>query len=133
MGTGLLFKTEAGEIARVRLQTEFQTGIDPLLQAALIDLADWVKETFGKPVVVTCLIRTENENAAIGGQPNSAHIPGKDGIRSVLYLPEQIVTIQRYLNHRWGGVLHVLYHTAGTGPHIHMNVNIGFARGTFEA
>ncbi len=128
----LLFKTEEGEQLRARLAAEFETVLDPLLRAGLLDLAQFVESQYGKPVIVTCVLRTPDENKAVGGAPNSSHLTGRAAdIRVMIYNSDEIVAIQRYLKHRLADVIHVLYHNGGTGPHIHTNINWAFARQTF--
>lgn len=115
------------------LSEEFHTSLDPLARFAVEDLAAALDKQFGIPLTVTCVLRTPDENAAVGGIQKSAHIPGPDGFGRAVDLrllpdPKAEAFILAYVALRWGPVVHFIRHNAGTGPHYHMNVNYQYSR-----
>ena len=62
---GLKFKTS-------RLETEWKVTYPPL-RAQVLDLATFAEELGIADLVVTCLYRSPEENAAVGGKPTSLH------------------------------------------------------------
>lgn len=124
----VVFKPEEKE----RLEREFNKEIDRRLFAVLIGLAAWMKATWGIPLFIVCLIRTIEENAAVGGKENSAHLPYRKAaadIRVWELTDDQIATIKKYLLDAWGpDFLCVVTQDHGTGPHIHVNINFKYFR-----
>jgi len=47
-------------------------GLDP----GLVSLLDYARQLAGVPFVITCGLRTPEENVAVGGAANSAHLRG---------------------------------------------------------
>lgn len=120
-----------------RIEDEFNgtaTGgivLDKRLRGILSEAHDWLINKGLPGIMVTCLIRTPEENAAQpGSNPKSSHISGRAAdIRTVSYSKESIDALCEHLQDVWGKqFLHVLYHDSGGGPHIHLNINYFFAR-----
>lgn len=127
------FKTELGAAAFERLKTEWEK-IDPFLRLVVSDLGDFTFKMFGKKPIITCLFRTPVENTNINGSAVSAHLSGRAAdIRATIYSGEELVTIQKYIKHRWGSTVHIITHPHGTGPHIHINTNWVHRPETFTA
>lgn len=66
MRRGVLFKTK-------RIAEEWPS-VYPPLRVRLTMLADMVNNELGKPLTVTCLTRTPEENAKVKGKPDSLHM-----------------------------------------------------------
>ena len=47
-------------------------GLDP----TLVSMLDWTRESLGLPIVITCGRRSPEENEAVGGVADSAHLKG---------------------------------------------------------
>ena len=124
----VLFKKEESD----RLVNEFRFKIDLRLQAVLYELATWTARTLSKSVVVTCLLRTPEENEAVNGRPNSSHLDGRAAdIRTYLFAKPEIDLIIKHLDEVWGSeFLHTKFHDPGSGFHLHMNINFPFKRKT---
>jgi uncharacterized protein YcbK (DUF882 family) len=124
----LRFKAENGPRYQRRLITEFETKIDFRLRALLRNLQDYMFDRFAKNLVVTCLIRTPEENRMVGGVPYSSHLSGRAAdIRSWGMSKGQIGEIKAYLEHVWGPLVYVLHHDSGHGEHIHVNINYRYS------
>jgi hypothetical protein len=125
----LQFKGAVGSDAELRLKQEFRTQVTGMLRAVLLDAACFAWIRWHVKLLVTCLIRTEAENKATNGNPKSAHFRGDAGdLRSHNLTAPQIEELEEYLRHTWGPIVHFRYHDAGTGPHIHINVNYPYHR-----
>lgn len=112
-----------------RLGNELQNVVDFRVKALLEDLAWFVRNTMQKDVVITCLIRTAEENKAVNGVPNSAHLSGRAAdIRSTIYTEEEIGVINAYLTKIWGPLVYFKWHNSGSGMHIHININKAYAK-----
>lgn len=62
-------RSEAG-----RLAEEWPNVFEPLA-VRFLGLANFIRNTMGKgPLVITCLARTPDENATVGGVPKSMHM-----------------------------------------------------------
>jgi uncharacterized protein YcbK (DUF882 family) len=122
----VLFKKEEVD----RLTNEFRFKIDLRLQAVLFELATWMGRTLSKGVIVTCLLRTPEENAAVNGRPYSSHLDGRAAdIRTYLLSHPEIDKVIAHLNSVWGiEFLHTKYHDSGAGMHLHININFPFKR-----
>lgn len=66
MRRGVLFKTK-------RIEAEFNSVFQPM-RDRLILLADMVNTEYQKPLTVTCLTRTLEENQKAGGKTDSLHM-----------------------------------------------------------
>jgi len=131
------FKKENGERYCNQLATDFTKRLDPLVQTAIKDLNEFTENTFGKSVTITCVNRSVIDNKKVGGSSTSAHLDRPEGrravdLRSRGLSESEIKRIVEYLKHRWGGLLYVLVHNAGTGPHIHINLRWDHARHSFH-
>ena len=122
----VLFKKEEAD----RLTNEFRFKIDLRLQAVLFEESLWLKRTFGKDAIVTCLMRTIDENKAVNGRPFSSHLDGRAADRRTFHLSQpEIDKWILHLNQVWGELfLHTKYHDSGSGLHLHSNINMGFKR-----
>ena len=122
----VLFKKEEAD----RLLNEFRFKIDLRLQAILFELAVWMARTLSKGLIVTCLLRTVEENKAVNGLPNSSHLDGRAAdIRTYLLSKPEIDKLIAHLNAVWGiEFLHTKYHDSGSGLHLHTNINIKYKR-----
>jgi uncharacterized protein YcbK (DUF882 family) len=122
----VLFKKEEAD----RLVNEFRFKIDLRLQAVLFELATWMARTLSKGLIVTCLLRTVEENKAVNGKPFSSHLDGRaSDIRTYLLAKPEIDKVIGHLNAVWGiDFLHTKFHDSGTGFHLHININFPFKR-----
>lgn len=76
--------------------------------------------------VVTCIERDPEQNAKVGGVPNSAHLarPCRAiDFRNIHYLPADLAKVETWLYARcprpmWGRV----FKSHGTGPHLHLEI-----------
>ena len=66
-----------------RLRNEWEL-VDPRLRGALLEIARFMLIRFGKSFLVTCVMRTPEENRADKGEPDSGHLVQADGsVRAV--------------------------------------------------
>jgi len=115
------------------LKLEF-LNIDNRLQAVLYALAGFVNFSYGKPIIITELMRTQEqqdmyykENPAYKENPwQSVHQYGRGADISLKYLlPDEIKGIMDFLNHfvysaeKFTGLIHDI----GLGNHLHVQVN----------
>ena len=121
-------KGESGPEYETRLHTEFEDKIDPRLRGVLFDLTLWTWRKFKVQLVLTQLNRTKEENDNLGGYEFSAHLYGRGAdVRTHDFTEDQIAQIVEYLNKTWNTkrqekFLHIKYHSARTGPHLHINI-----------
>lgn len=128
------YKTENGLDYENRLRNEFLYQIDPRLRAVLLELGDWIWFMWHKPLILTCLNRTEAENKAVGGSKYSAHkyCRGAD-IRSRIFEDEQKSLIISHIETVWNEsamirppFLYAIHHDSGQGEHFHINISWGY-------
>jgi len=119
----------------IRHRQEFMRDLDPRLRWMLVNIAARARRELGVETITTCIGRTVEENRAVGGIEQSAHLyrPGYY-LRAVDLRTRHMSddAIREYLNYfkPWqaiAGLLHVKYHNSGSGNHIHVNVNHSFA------
>lgn len=102
---------------------QFESKIDPRLQAFLLWLSYWINTTYNQDITVTCFNRTVEENKKINGALYSAHLSGRAvDIRSWVFSTEQIQSIQKKIDESWGDLIYFKYHDSGSGKHIHVNI-----------
>lgn len=124
----ILFKRENGPEYHRALKQQFFHRIDGRVRAVYLDLSLYTLASFDKRIVMTCLIRTPEENKAAGGYEFSAHLeedefPCRAGdSRTHNFTDGEIEQIIAYLRRTWGDFLYVEYHESGTGPHLHINI-----------
>ena len=118
----ILFKSE-------RLEKEFYEELNVLVRALYLELNDWMERKYGISLVITCVVRTEEENVAVGGTSKSAHITKRAGdARSRDLTEEQKEAVIARIKKNWPiPMIHALIHKGGTGEHIHVNVNRAYA------
>jgi uncharacterized protein YcbK (DUF882 family) len=105
-----------------RFYREFSFEIKPELRQILFLIDDYTRIAHGKEITITSLVRTPEENTNLGGMQYSAHLFGRAAdIRSHNFSPAELQDIISYMNGRWPD-LYVIYHSALTGPHIHINL-----------
>lgn len=128
----VFFDLDEGKGHHDRLYREFHEEIDTRLKAILIEAGMWSMNVLGKQLVITCLIRTVEENAATGGKPRSAHLEARAGdLRTRHLSDEESEKLKEHLQETWGkAFLHVLIHDSGAGRHMHVNINFPFKRET---
>ena len=111
-------------------------AIDGRLRGVFLELAEYLMQKYGIGIVLTCLIRSAEENKAVGGSSTSAHRDGEGragDLRSRSFTPEQITDIEDHLVQTWGtDFLYVLVHDSGRGPHIHINIRWQHRRGSHQ-
>ena len=112
-----------------RMMRDLYLGIDSRMVFMLYDLNAKFYERYGLQIVVTCLMRTQEENAAVGGKKYSAHLRGEAAdIRIRNFTQEQIDFILGHLRDSWHpAFLYCTRHT-GTADHIHLNIKWAYAR-----
>lgn len=49
------------------------SGVKP----ELVNVLDWIRDKYGKPIILNSAYRCATHNAAIGGVPESAHVTGE--------------------------------------------------------
>lgn len=123
-----------------RIEAEFNGAdtegiiMDPRVRAMCLELHHWLRSKGRPGLFLTCIIRTEEENAElVKSNPKSAHITGRAvDIRTIgRYSPETIKEIIEHVYDVWGKAFaYILFHDSGNGDHIHMNMNFPFARKT---
>lgn len=107
-----------------RIMNEFSTGIDPRLQAFLLWLTFWIDHNLNKGLTITCLNRTVEENKQVNGSKYSAHLVGRAAdLRTWFFTKDDIAKIIEAVNEYWGDFIYVLYHDAGSGNHLHVNIS----------
>lgn len=128
----VFFDMDEGQAHSDRLHTEFNHKIDVRLKAILIEGAMWSQNVLGKQLIITCLLRTEEENEAVGGKPLSAHKEARAGdLRTRHLTPEEEEKLKAHFQNVWGkAFLHVIIHDSGAGRHMHVNINFPFKRNT---
>jgi len=124
------FKKEQGADYQARLQLEFTHKIDLRLKAVLFELADWMRRVLNKDLIITCLIRSVDENKAVNGKHWSAHLFARAWDMRTAHLSQaEIDKVQEHLMAVWGKeFLFVLYHDSGSGNHIHGNITLKYAK-----
>ena len=107
-----------------RLEYEFGHYIDPRLCGMIFALGQFVEYEFGIDLTVTCLMRSEEENAAMGGVEFSSHIYGRGGdLRSRIFTAEEKNKIENWLERSYGNNDHYWkFHDSGNGEHLHLQI-----------
>ena len=128
----VFFDADEGTANHSRLYNEFHHKLDVRLKAILIEAGVWSQNVLGKQLIVTCLLRTKEENEAVGGRPQSAHLEARaSDLRTRHLNTEQEEKLKAHLENVWGSeFLHVLIHDSGAGRHMHLNINFPFKRNT---
>jgi hypothetical protein len=112
---------------------DLSLGLRPLVQAA----ADYLQRNFSLNMVVTCLLRTAEEDAALYHDPThvpGVHVVGRGADISVRNLSSgEAIRVVNIINDRWSydparpNMRCALYETTAdpgvTGPHIHIQVH----------
>lgn len=115
-----------------RLNREFHNEIDPRLRAIIFDIARTMWRKHRKDTIITCLVRSKEENRAEGGSQYSAHLRGSGravDLRTSHLAEKEVTEIIEYLNTVWGDdFVYVKYHDAGSGNHLHINIRWKCAR-----
>lgn len=125
----LQFDSDKGLVHSNRLAQEFTFKLDNMARVAVEDLSQAMLAKYGVDITITCVLRDQKENAAVGGVPDSAHLTKRAvDIRSRTLTQEQITWALAYVKARWSNLIHIIYHNGGTGPHIHLNLNFPFAK-----
>jgi len=110
-----------------KLKHEFYHEINPKLRAVLFELDDFIERIHGKELVITCLNRTPEENRKVGGIPHSAHLSRRAAdIRSWIFSEKELDIMIQRVKDTWGDIVYIVYHEGGTGPHIHININLKY-------
>ena len=135
----LRMKTEGGQAYYERLALEFWNKLFPPLRGIALEHARWVWEEWGHPLIITCIGRTRQENAAVGGVPESQHliVPERRWVYGIDFrsrnLPVAARTpfvkrLDRFYNRHTDGYLLALHHGEGTSRHFHVGVNYRYRR-----
>ena len=113
-------------------------AVDPRLKGLVITVAIWQYIGWGIPFTITGIIRTPDENEAVGGIIKSAHVmqPGQIWARAVdcrnqNLSDEQQCARRKFINEHWNvktmpEMFHVIDHDSGAGDHTHINLNYGY-------
>lgn len=134
MNSWLQFKSEGGLVQYERLFAEWKEILDPRLKGVGYWLAQYMFEKYGRPLVISCIGRTETENDAVGGVKWSSHLILKDrrwvyalDFRSRDLPVEEKPKLVQHITETWNPpghpFLYCLHHDSGAGEHIHINVN----------
>jgi|GEM_PF-6194232 len=115
-----------------RLAREFPT-IHPVTISVILFVIWYAMEHFGKEITITCLIRSVSENKADGGIEHSSHLTARAGDLSVkTLLLKEVEEIVAVVKKYWGDMICIVYHNAGSGLHLHINVTRAYAVGYTE-
>lgn len=118
-----------------RLYTEFEREIARPLREVLIELDKIAKlqaednDNLVGGLIITCLIRTEAENVAVGGVKNSKHLTGRAAdISTACFTQTELSYIVNSL--KWHNAI-VPYHAKGfvhegTATHLHIEISDEF-------
>lgn len=110
-----------------RLAREFSEVIDKRLRAVLLDLSYYISSLFREDLTITCLVRTPDENRAVGGNADSSHLDRRAADLRTRNLSEYAITkALEYVKRVWGDNVHIIRHKGGTADHIHVNINRHF-------
>jgi len=117
------FKTE-------RQQKEWSDPqLDPRLRAILLAMAEYIQRNYDKPMVVTSVWRTNEEQKSIYGPDTTRRSPHEFwraiDIRTWIYDHDEVMGIIAFLNKWWprkDGKPLALYHDVGRGAHLHIQV-----------
>ena len=114
----------------IRLEDEFKSyRLNQHLRAVLLDLGWYMRHRRDMQVMLTCIYRTPNENKAVNGNPLSAHLDWRAAdIRTRDLKVAEVDDMVNHLRALWPlEMLHVIVHNSGAGPHMHININRGWA------
>ncbi len=94
------------------------------LKGVLLALEQFVEIEFRKDVVITCLLRTQQENSACGGIIMSPHLSWQAAdLRSSIYTEAEINRMVTFLNqftYRDGKKTALYHRVVGGAPHFHV-------------
>jgi len=123
----LKFKTPAQREQWVAMGTK-----NPALVDLVIDVSEYITLMFGKETVLTSILRTPEEQAALyAASPtkvvNSPHLTYEAvDLRSSLYTPEEIASICAYLNLTYrnanGKKVAIFHKIPGNVDHMHIQL-----------
>ena len=124
------YKAEDGPTYQCRLESEFANSIDRRLVAIILELADFMLAAYQKTLTITCLVRTTEENAAVGGGQYSAHLHGRAvDIRLHDLEDYQGRVMLGHVKALWAeDFLYALAHGEGSNHHLHLNITRKYAR-----
>lgn len=106
-----------------KLETEFKR-LPEAVQRVVKELSLFVQEIGAGDVVITCVGRTPEENASVGGAENSLHLDYRAcDIRNTEYKEKQNDQINSWLRQRCPKrAYELITKNHGTGPHIHLGL-----------
>jgi len=103
--------------------------LDPRLRAILLAVADHVQRNYDKPLVITSIWRSHEEQISIYGVGTTKRSPHQFwraiDIRTWIYEHDEVMGIIAFLNKWWprqDGKPLALYHDVGRGAHLHIQV-----------
>lgn len=107
-----------------RPEIELQFSAMPVtLREELEDFEFWSREKGIKPPLVTCILRTEEENADARGVKTSLHLKGRAfDLRTIHYDLHTLDMVIAYWESRRRPGLEVITKRHGNGPHIHVGL-----------
>lgn len=106
-----------------RIAEEFWQ-IHPLLRGMIFYCGWYVYEECRQRIVVTCLIRSVQENKDVGGMAKSSHLYARGGDLRIHNIPRDVRwSMMCEVKEMYGMKIHILEH----GNHIHSNVNRAYA------
>jgi len=132
-----LFMDELEIHFKTNRQSEEFPLVSPHLRGLVLDVAFYVGRKYGKPILITDLLRTQEEQDAIyGSNPEywkkpwrSVHEFGRGcDIRSRDFMAAQTAELLRYIASAWPydperPEMHTaIIHSAGNGMHLHLQV-----------
>jgi len=110
--------------------------LDPRMKGLLMAVAAWQYTKWEKSLTITCIVRTAEENAAVGGLERSAHVmvPEQRYARAADLRNNDLTLYQQterrvYIEDHWNHgapMFHVIDHDSGHGAHTHLNLNFGY-------
>lgn len=119
------------ELKEKKLKTELG-HISAVLRGCIFDLDYFCSMKFGKPVVITCLLRDADNQVERCRQSKFVsdfqHCVGEAGdLRSRHLTTDERNVLRGYAKHHWERFCRLRFHVKGTAPHFHLAVNKEFS------
>ncbi len=109
-----------------RLEAELATCPEGL-RLVPYEFAEWCERKNIEGPILTCILRTPEENKAVGGHPRSFHLTARAiDFRTRHYSTWELELVEAWFRNRCKPPrFDVVTQPHGTGPHIHVEQNFG--------